>query len=84
MTPALQTSVAVSSVFIMMSSERLPCFDVVQRSRELPQFINKNLPGRIFRVELEKIKQTVTRSHYATPKDTGFGVKTRRAGGSDC
>jgi hypothetical protein len=53
-TPALRASVAASSVFIMMSSEPYLASDWCS-NRELPQFLKKTLPGRIFRVELEKI-----------------------------
>ncbi len=54
LTESLRSAVSESSIFMMVSSEAYLaskwCSDF-----EMPEFINQNLPNRIFRVELEKI-----------------------------
>jgi len=69
-TEALRTTVAASSVFIMVSSEPYLASDWCS-NRELPQFLSKNLPGRVFRVELEKID----RSRFPEPLRDVIGYK---------
>jgi hypothetical protein len=54
LTNSLRESVSASSIFLMISSERYLASEWCSR-REMPQFIAENLPGRIFRIELEKI-----------------------------
>ena len=69
-TPALRDAVAASSVFIMMSSEPYLASDWCS-NRELPQFLRETLPGKIFRVELEKID----RGRFPEPLQDVTGYK---------
>jgi hypothetical protein len=69
-TEALRNSVAASSIFVMLSSEPYLMSDWCS-NRELPQFLSKNLPGRIFRVELEKID----RGRFPEPLRDVIGYK---------
>lgn len=69
-TEALRNAVAASSIFVMVSSEPYLASDWCS-NRELPQFLSKNLPGRIFRVELEKID----RGRFPEPLRDVIGYK---------
>jgi hypothetical protein len=56
-TPALYSAISSSSIFLMIASEGYLASEWC-KDRELPRFISENLPGRIFRVELDKIDRT--------------------------
>src|SRR5688572_522258 len=70
LTEALRASVAASSIFIMVSSDQYLASDWCSNF-ELPQFISKNFPNRIFRIEVEKID----RARFPEPLRNAIGYR---------
>ena len=57
-TDALRSEISSSSIFLMIASKGYLASEWCT-DRELPQFISENLPGRVFRIELDKIDRTL-------------------------